>query len=151
MENAKQSDWKSEPLPKKTTTVRLDRSFSSSEMERIRRGVVPEQMEDKWFVYWQEGALHFHRSWTGFCIYVVRFENTEDGCAMKSADLNRDDEQYGETSADMDIEMISKLIDLLLLRRDSELPIDESDPSMRALKKWGVVGRAMIGEHPDGE
>ena len=30
-------------------------------------------MEDKWFIYWKEGMLFFQRSWTGFCIYVVRF------------------------------------------------------------------------------
>ena len=51
----------------------LDRVFSPQDMDRIRRGVVPEAMEDKWFIYWKEGMLFFQRSWTGFCIYVVRF------------------------------------------------------------------------------
>ena len=47
----------------------LDRVFSPQDMDRIRRGVVPEAMEDKWFIYWKEGMLFFQRSWTGFCIY----------------------------------------------------------------------------------
>ena len=51
----------------------LDRVFSPQDMDRIRRGVVPEAMEDKWFIYWKEGMLFFQRSWTGFCIYVVHF------------------------------------------------------------------------------
>ncbi len=40
----------------------LDRVFSPQDMDRIRRGVVPEAMEDKWFIYWKEGMLFFQRS-----------------------------------------------------------------------------------------
>ena len=35
----------------------LDRVFSPQDMDRIRRGVVPEAMEDKWFIYWKEGYV----------------------------------------------------------------------------------------------
>ena len=45
------------------TSVTLDRVFSPQDMDRIRRGVVPEAMEDKWFIYWKEDMLFFHRSW----------------------------------------------------------------------------------------
>jgi len=33
-------------------------------------GLVPEEIEDKWFIYWEDDTLFFHRSWTGNCIYV---------------------------------------------------------------------------------
>ena len=39
------------------------------EFDRIRMGYVPAQMEQKWFVYFDEGWLHVHRSWTGYEIY----------------------------------------------------------------------------------
>ena len=29
--------------------------------------------EDKWFIYWENDTLFFHRSWTGVCVYIVRF------------------------------------------------------------------------------
>ena len=29
-------------------------------------------MEDKWFIYWKDDALFFHRSWTGLVCPVGR-------------------------------------------------------------------------------
>ena len=31
------------------------------------------QALDRWFIYFSRGGLYFHRSWTGFCIYVAHF------------------------------------------------------------------------------
>ena len=31
-------------------------------------------MEDKWFIFMENGILYFHRSWTGVCIYQVHFD-----------------------------------------------------------------------------
>jgi hypothetical protein len=111
-------------------------------------GLVPEEMEDKWFIYWQDDALFFHRSWTGFCVYIVRFSPEGDGHRMVQADLNRDPEQYGGTSDEHDARMISYLIDLLLLRQEAAFPTDEADPQKHALMAWSQVGRAMLGHHP---
>ena len=82
--------WKTEDLPARRTSVPLDRAFSREEMERIRHGVVPEEMEDKWFIYWRDDALFFHRSWTGYCVYVVRFVPDGEIWRMTRADVNRD-------------------------------------------------------------
>ena len=40
--------------------------FDEYEFDRIRMGYVPAQMEQKWFVYFDDGWLHVHRSWTGY-------------------------------------------------------------------------------------
>ena len=50
MRNAVQSDWQNEPLPMSRATVRLDHRFTKEEMAKIRRGLVPQEMEDKWFI-----------------------------------------------------------------------------------------------------
>ena len=100
----------------------LDRVFSPQDMDRIRRGVVPEAMEDKWFIYWKEDMLFFHRSWTGFCIYVVRFAADGDAWRMMQADVNRDPRQYQETDTDRDARLIAYLIDAVLLHRHVEFP-----------------------------
>jgi len=68
-----QSDWKSLPLPAKRVELSLKHTFTQSEMDFIRNGVIPRQMEDKWFISFADDALHFHRGWTGFCIYIARF------------------------------------------------------------------------------
>ena len=64
----------------------LDRVFSQEDMDRIRRGVVPETMDDKWFIYWTEDALYFHRSWTGCCTIATSSTSgaTATGCVSIS-------------------------------------------------------------------
>ncbi|MFQ5430684.1 MAG: hypothetical protein ACE5E1_10275, partial [Phycisphaerae bacterium] len=119
------------------------------ETKRIRKGLIPKQMEDKWFIYWKDDVLFFHRSWTGFCIYAVRFSVEGDGCRMIEATVNRDPEQYKATSDERDAEMISYLVDVLLLRREAVFPSDEPSAEKQALILWGQVGRAMLGQHPD--
>jgi hypothetical protein len=148
---AKPTDWKTEPLPSKRSTIRLGRTFSLKEMEHIGRGLVPEQMEDKWFIYWQEDTLYFHRSWTGVCIYTVQFTVEGDKYRMIEADVNRDPEQYQETSEEIDAAMISYLIDILLLDQESVFPGSEQSPDAQVLMKWSQIGRAMLGQHPEDE
>lgn len=138
-------------MPAKSAVVRLDRAFSPQEMKRIRKGLVPQQMEDKWFIYWKDEILFFHRSWTGFCIYVVRFATEGDSCRMIEADVNRDPEQNTEADEQKDAEMISYLIDVLLLDREATFPSDETSPGKRALGEWSEIGRAVLGQHPDDE
>ena len=122
MRAAERTDWKTEFLPVKRSSIHLDRGYSTEEVKRIQCGLVPQQMEDKWFIYWEDDMLHFHRSWTGFCIYVVGFASDADGFKMVNADVNRDPEQYEETSDKRDADMIYYLVDLLLLDKDAEFP-----------------------------
>ena len=111
------TDWKTEPLPAKHTTIALDRLFPSGDMDRIRAGFIPEWMEEKWFIYWRDDALYFHRSWTGFCIYVVRFVREGEAWRMVRADVNRDYEQYQMEDDEEDVALIHNLIDGHLLER----------------------------------
>ena len=110
-----------------------------------------EQMEDKWFIYWKDDTLFFHRSWTGFCIYVIRFAVEGDSCRMIEADVNRDPKQYKETIDKRDVKMISYLVDVLLLHREAVFPSNEPSSEKRALINWSQVGRAMLGQHPNDE
>lgn len=151
MRKARKTDWKTKELPSERSIVPLSRTFSADEMRQIREGLLPQQMEDKWFIYWQDDALYFHRSWTGFCIYVVRFAVEGNSFRVVEADVNRDPEQYGETDDARDAKMISFLIDLLLLRQRGDYPSKKSDPEMEALEQWSSVGRAMLGQHPKPE
>ena len=148
MTKAKKEDWETKPLPGLRTPISLDRSFEPQEMECIRRGLVPEQMEDKWFIFWEDDTLFFHRSWTGFCIYAVDFICDEELCRMVSAEANRDPAQYSMNSDERDAELISYLIDRLLLRRGADFPDGEPGTGDSALRNWGLVGRAALGNHP---
>ena len=149
MRPAKPTDWKTHPLPSKKITIRLDRTFSPQEMKRLSEGLVPRQMEDKWFIYWKDDTLYFHRSWTGYCVYIVRFVAESGSFRMIEADVNRDPKQYKQTSDERDVAMISYLIDVLLLHKKAVFPSDELSLKKKALMNWSQVGRAMFGQHLD--
>ena len=149
MRTAKEEDWTTQPLPAQRTTVLLERSFSDQEMQQIRAGLIPEEMEDKWFIYWKDDALFFHRSWTGFCIYVARFEQADGSWRMTRADVNRDPEQYAGPSDERDAQIVSYLVDVLLLHQSAAFPSDELSAEESALAEWSQIGRATLGVHPN--
>ena len=97
--------WKAQPMPKKYTTIELNKEYNKSQMEAIKNGFTPEAMEDKWFIYYEssENKLYLHRSWTGFCIYIIQFEKRgEDTFVATIAEVNRDPSQYSGTDDDED-------------------------------------------------
>jgi len=142
------TDWKTEPMPRSFVNIPLDRTFTPEEMQLIRAGLGPRQMEEKWFVYWEDDILYFHRSWTGYCIYIVRFRQEGSSSRMYDADVNRDPEQYGETDDQFDAAMISYLVNVLLLHQDDEFPSEQPDPETRAIEEWSQVGSAMLDHDP---
>ena len=104
---ARRDDWKTEPMPEQHETFVLTRPFSDAEMDALLRGNVPQAMEDKWFWYMERSTLWAHRSWTGYCIYRIDFQ--ENGHHVVT--VNRDPEQYACTSIEEDIESLNKLLD----------------------------------------
>ena len=58
---ATSTSWKTEPLPANRVRLKLERSFDAAEWDALQQGVIPEEMEDKWFIYEEGGWLNFHR------------------------------------------------------------------------------------------
>lgn len=104
---ARRGDWKTEPMPERHDTFVLTRSLSSKEMAALRRGHVPEAMEDKWFWYMEGQTLFAHRSWTGYCIFRIDFK--EDNAHVVT--VNRDPEQYGSRGIEADAASLNRLLD----------------------------------------
>lgn len=148
---AVETDWDTLPLPARFAKVVLNRSFSAAEAGRIRIGLIPRQMEDKWFIYWQNHTLFMHRSWTGYCIYEIDFVATPDGITATEARVNRDSSQYECTSDEHDARLALYLIDALLLQKSVPFPTEEPESEAAALRAWSEIGRASIGAHPDDE
>ena len=82
--------------------------YSHDEFERIREGFDPQDMDDKWEVFLEEDVLHFHRSWTGFCMFQITFGRHGDRFVV-SETLAEGSEGY------LDEVLLRQLIDLLLL------------------------------------
>ncbi len=118
-------------------------------MQKIKRGFVPEQMEDKWFVFHEQDILYFHRSWTGFCIYKVYFRSEEKNHVATHADVNRHVEQYKQTDNAYDQQLISYLINVLLIHKPFSFINSTIQPDQDAVHEWDIAGRAMPGNNPE--
>ena len=91
-------------------------------MAGIKKGRVPREMEDKWFMYYSNSRLHIHRSWTGYAIYIVRFIEEGDEATAVDFQANVDPEQYiGADGARDDIVQQVTLLILSLTYRPSLL------------------------------
>ena len=145
---AHKSDWdRREPMPEESTTVSFHHEFSHEDYEKLQYGFIPEQMEDKWFIYFEDNKLYCHRSWTGFCLYIVEYEVSENSSQIVKITTNRDREQYTETDDNWDCQFVVYLINLLLLHKPTPYPEKEDiDPEISAVQQWSQVGRAMLEE-----
>ena len=115
MKAATSKDWKTKPLPKKRTLIPADRQFTSGEMNRIKRGFIPTVMEEKWFIFFKRNRLYFHRSWTGYCVFVAHFKRRQEGFILNLIEANRNRRQYTEQDDAYDAKLVSDIIDNFLL------------------------------------
>ena len=143
MKIAKQPDWKTEPLPDNHITIGLNLTYSKYDQQKIIAGIIPKQIDDKWFVYFDKEILSFHRSSTGFCIFRVHTRDDSDLFILTHAEVNRDQEQYEVLNEELDRQMISNLIDILLLQKEACFPLNNSDED-DILKTWSSIGKSIF-------
>lgn len=104
---AKKEDWETVPMPEKTETFMLKMRFEKEEIENLKHGHIPEEMEDRWFSYFEDNKLYIHRSWTGICIFVIEFNKKHNKHLVT---VNRDENQYACDDVNEDMELVSELL-----------------------------------------
>lgn len=104
---ATKADWKIQDMPKECESFQFARKFSAKELQNLRYGNIPQEMEDKWFWYMEGNTLYAHRSWTGFCIYIVEIN---EATGIHKVTVNRNKDQYTCTSVQEDIEELNELL-----------------------------------------
>lgn len=141
----KRTDWHTKPLPVEHVSVPIQETFSLSEMALIQQGFKPQEMEDKWFIFLEGDKLFLHRSWTGYCIYVVQFRPLVDHYIATSIDINRDKNQYLQVDALFDTRLALYLIRAFLLQQQVPFP-DYSDATeeVNPLKLWSMIGGTLF-------
>jgi hypothetical protein len=149
-EIASRDSWTTHPLPDEHAQLTTSWTFTKQQFDQMKRGLIPEQMEDKWFIYYEDGWLHFHRSWTGYCIYQIQFWERDSDFAVAQILVSRDLEQYRESTDEYDLLLLKYLIDRLLLGREVSFPLGDeiNDAVTAALKQHHLVGR---GQKPAGK
>jgi hypothetical protein len=116
-------DWKLREMPNSHSKIKVSRHFSAVEIEKIKLGFRPDSMDDHWFIFYEKDRLYIHRSWTGYCIYIVCFGNGARDYVAAELQANRNPKQYGESDDAYDAHMVFWLIDHFLLgRTDTRMP-----------------------------
>ena len=125
---AKRDSWKALPMPESRSRLPFTGAFTQEEFDRVSLGHLSRDMDDKWFIFLEGNDLYFHRSWTGICIYQVRFEKQGDTYIVVEAWVNRDESQYSMKDDNYDTALLPYLIDTLLLGKETPFPLPSSLP-----------------------
>ena len=115
MNHAHKGSWVVQCLPEFSATLDYKREFSMEEFKAISRGFIPQEMEDKWFMYLEETTLYMHRSWIGFCIYKVELQEIANGWAVRKAWINCNSVQYKRKDDCYESEKLDRLISFLIM------------------------------------
>ena len=90
---ARRDDWKTEPDPP-LRPLAFERSLDPGQAAALALGTVPEEMENKWFVFQEDDKIHFHRSWTGILVFrVTETANRLHDVEFNEAQFNGTDEE----------------------------------------------------------
>ena len=134
---AERSHWKNlpfgevEPVPYRAT-------FEAGQLPLLTQGFIPRQMEDKWFIFFEEPYLFLHRSWTGQAVYRVRIERHEEGFQVTDAVCARDAVQR---EPEDEAKLLEFLIANLLLGESRPFPLPAGLPNAKA----GIYQHAVSG------
>ena len=122
----KKADWKTVDMPEEVDHFTMEMKLTADGLENLKEGHHPKEMEDKWFMYYENEKFYIHRSWTGFCIYIISQVFDSD---ILEVTVNRNREQYTETSAERD-----KIMVTILLNSWSKQGADNRDLMMQWVK-----------------
>ena len=109
--------WRTQPILMPEPLAEFGGTWTDAEWERITTGLIPEEMEDKWFVFSSEGRLHLARSWTGHTIYEIGFRRAHEGWTVTDALVTGDESIYARSDDETEQHNVLNLINGLLLGR----------------------------------
>ena len=105
-EKVKKQDWKNLPMPEERTSFQLEGAFTQEIIDKLKKGHMPQAMEDKWFYYEENNKLYIHRSWTGYCIYIVDLNIGDSHTVI----VNRNDQEYKSKDVEYDRKILQNLL-----------------------------------------
>lgn len=95
-----------DPMPEKTEVaepwgnpldvyVSMPQDFylTTRQMDIIRYGHIPDAMEDHWYMYCDDNAIHYLRSWTGIHIFEAHYEKNGDEYRITELRINNNPDE----------------------------------------------------------
>lgn len=142
---ATKNTWGHYPIdsPKR---IDIDLHFTEIQFFKLTHGLIPQQMEDKWFIYYENEWLYFHRSWTGNGMYKAKLNKVTDGYSIREFWAERNQEKYINKDDNFDIETFTSLIVSGLLGLDfSDIHSNKTlDSGIEAIKGWSNFGSMLF-------
>ena len=143
METLSRTSWKVKDAPTRRASLGFQATYDAQERRQIYAGLLPEAMEDKWFIFSEGPWTYFCRSWTGTVVYGLRLEMQGDQASVAESWVNRDPEQYTGTDTEYDRALLKFLIDAFLLTRSATFPVPPGvNESAPGVYQHAAVGRA---------
>ncbi len=137
------NDWKNKPMPEERISIGLNKKVSEAEIKEIEKGLIPLEMEDKWFIFCEQNRIYCHRSWTGDCIYIAEYKEIADNeFEIGKLIINRNPEQYQSDDVDADKDLFVFVLERLFLDKDVSFPNRETNATKEeaAIHKHVMVG-----------
>jgi hypothetical protein len=107
---ADRQSWKNSPAPSMREEFKVAWTFPPAMATRMIAGHIPEDMNDRWFIFLEDGWLLFHRSWTGNCIFGLKLEVLSVGVTITEGWVSRKTDEYSSTDVDKDVELVQTLV-----------------------------------------
>ncbi len=137
---ARATSWKHEPF-EEGVALPYQAIFDTEEFDRLKMGLIPRQMEDKWFIYYEEPHLFLHRSWTGQSVYRLNLRNVLTGAEVTEALWSKELADARAQDSDYQVQLLDFLLSSLLLGQSKPFPEPPGlgEPNRR-LFKHNVAG-----------
>lgn len=119
---ASSTSWKHEPFTE-GRPLAFNLEFSYAELLLLKEGIIPKQMEDKWFVYYDDPYLFFHRSWTGKPVYRVALETNQNKVIVSEALWAIEFAAADNADPTYQSRLLDFLISNLLLKKNKPFPL----------------------------
>ena len=113
---ATRGDWQAVRYDGPCRVLPYEDTFTAEEFEALQAGVIPESMDDKWFVFYEQPQLFLHRSATGLFVYRVTLAADGDGSRVAEAVMSS--ELEGSQSVDYEASLLRWILRCVLLAQD---------------------------------
>jgi hypothetical protein len=139
---ANKADWKTEEFSK-PYPIKVNFQINETSYARIRHGLLPEEMEDKWFAYFADRRISLHRSWTGTKIFEAEIRKSGTNYAITELLVERDTEIYSNMDDGEDVRSFNFLIGRGILGYSVDAPVDAGSET-DVLRGWSSFGKMIL-------
>lgn len=103
--------WKTEPMPTSgISTIATSIRVSKSAMDILKKGHIPDAMEDHWFMYCTENHIRYYRSWTGIAAFDATYQESEQGYIITQVVINHNLMEFGVNHDEIGLALFEYLL-----------------------------------------